>query len=141
MNRSRRSRVHAKRDLNLDDVPTADFMALLDAVAAAGPDLPTVPSDATATPVEQLEAILVNGSIGSLLAHARQQAEQTLDAVGKASGVTRARIQQIEQSENVEIATLIKIASALGYRVGIRLDPVNDAMHPLSVHFPPLARG
>ena len=77
-------------------------------------------------------AARITGTSGELLAHARRQNQQTLDVVGRSAGVTRARVQQIEHSDNVELSTLVKIAAALGYPVRIRLEPVNTALAPLT---------
>jgi transcriptional regulator with XRE-family HTH domain len=41
--------------------------------------------------------------------------------VGQRVGVSRARIRQLESSENIEISTLVRVASATGYKVQIAL--------------------
>ncbi len=132
MKKHQRSPAQVKRDLHLDEVPDAAFMALLEQVDAAGEAPPRVPDAAAPITVDQLEAVCITGSVGELLAHARRQNQQSLDVVGRSAGVTRARVQQIEHSDNVELSTLVKIAAALGYRVRIRLEPVNAALPPLT---------
>lgn len=124
-----------KQLLNLDEAPDAEFMALLHA-ANMDDDAPIVPSSAVDTTVDQLLEIIVNGTVGNLLARAREQEGKSLEAVGSAAGLTRARVQQIEHSANIEVATIEKIASALGYRVGIRLEPINGSRAALVAQLP-----
>ena len=57
--------------------------------------------------------------------HPRASCSKTvnvLSTVGTEAGVSRARVQQIEQSDNIEIATLVRVAAACGYQVGSRLE-------------------
>ena len=124
-----------KQLLNLDEAPDAEFMALLHE-ATAEDKMPIVPSSAVETTVDELLAIVINGTVGTLLARAREQEGKSLEAVGSAAGLTRARVQQIEHSANIEVATLEKIASALGYRVGIRLEPMNGSRLALVAQLP-----
>jgi len=95
-----------------------------------------VPSGTINTTVDELLEICISGSVGRLLARAREQEGKALEAVGAAAGVTRARIQQIENSTNLELATLVKVASALDYRVGIRLEPVDRTRAALVTELP-----
>ena len=46
--------------------------------------------------------------------------------VGELAGVTRARVGQIEQSANIEVTTLVRLAAACGYEVDISL----KSLHP-----------
>ena len=48
------------------------------------------------------------------------------------AGVSRARIQQIEKSENIEVATLVRFASACGYDVAITLRPIDAKKRQLT---------
>lgn len=128
-------REQVRTDLGLAERPSDELLALLAAVG----DEDVVSSPAIAqpsreyTPAEIAEIVYITGSVGDLLAHARAEAEVTLAAVGEAAGVTRARVQQLERSENVELATLVRIAGACGYRVNITLEPVaKEARRALS---------
>jgi transcriptional regulator with XRE-family HTH domain len=47
--------------------------------------------------------------------------EFRLEEVGQRVGVSRARIKQLETSENIEVSTLVRVASATGYKVQIVL--------------------
>ena len=58
--------------------------------------------------------------------------ERSLSTVGSKAGVSRARVQQIEQSDNIEIATLVRVAAACGYQVGISLEPLSPGMRAFS---------
>lgn len=125
----------AKQLLDLDEVPDAEFMALLrEATTATQP--PIVASSAVETTVDELLEIIINGTVGNLLARAREQEGKSLEAVGTSAGLTRARVQQIEHSENLELATIVKVASALGYKVGIRLEPIHSGGAALVAELP-----
>ena len=81
---------------------------------------------------DEIEKVVLEGAVGSLLAHARDECRRSLSTVGAEAGVTRARVQQIEQSDNIEIATLVRVAAACGYRVGISLEPLTPGMRAFS---------
>ena len=53
--------------------------------------------------------MVLEGAVGALLAHARDECKRTLRTVGAEAGVSRACVQQIEHSENIEIATLVRV--------------------------------
>ena len=135
MRKPKQSPEAVRKQLNLDETPDAEFMALLEE-AMASSEVPVVPSGTIDTTVDELLEICISGSVGRLLARAREQEGKALEAVGAAAGVTRARIQQIENSTNLELATLVKVASALGYRVGIRLEPVDRTRAALVTELP-----
>jgi transcriptional regulator with XRE-family HTH domain len=59
--------------------------------------------------------------LSDVLEQARKEKNLTLEEVGQRVGVSRARIKQLETSENIEISTLVRVASALGYKVQIAL--------------------
>jgi transcriptional regulator with XRE-family HTH domain len=52
--------------------------------------------------------------------------------VGAEAGVSRARVQQIEHSENIEVATLVRIAATYGYQVSISSRPLSPKKRALS---------
>lgn len=124
-------KAEVKEMLQLDSEPTDEFVALLaelgDGDVAAGPKV-LVPAR-SCTPGE-IEEIVINGTTGDLLARAR--GSRTLASVGEEAGVTRARIQQLERSANIEIATFVRVALACGYEVSVKLRPVRDGLPQLS---------
>lgn len=120
-------------ELNLDALPDDELMGLLAELAQLGggsvPSGPDAAQMAQAyTPAEvtqELETAVVGESIGGLLARARAEAGLSLGAVGADIGVSRARIGQLEKSDNLEIATLERVARTLGYQVTVSLDPLH----------------
>lgn len=50
------------------------------------------------------------------------------------------RVQQIEHSDTIEIATLVRIAAACGYQVGISLEPLSPGMRAFSTVLPGATR-
>ena len=117
--------------LQLDSEPTDEFMTLLaelgDGDVASGPVVP-VPTRSY-TP-DEIEDVAINGTTGELLARAR--GGRTLASIGEKVGVTRARIQQLERSTNIEIATFVRVAKACGYEVSVHLRPLHSDLSPLS---------
>ena len=77
-----------------------------------------------------MEEAIINGTTGDLLARAR--GGRTLASIGEKVGVTRARIQQLERSTNIEIATFVRVAKACGYEVSVHLRPLRSDLSPLS---------
>jgi DNA-binding phage protein len=120
-----KSAAQVQQDLNMDLPPDEEFMALL-AAAGTGDIVqgPGVGDASRAYAPREIEAIVLDGAVGALIAHARHESGKSLAAVGAAAGVSRSRVQQIEQSDNVEVATLARVAAACGYRVGISLQPI-----------------
>jgi DNA-directed RNA polymerase specialized sigma subunit len=68
-----------------------------------------------------LEEAIVVKNVTKALEQARKEKNLTLEEVGRRVGVSRARIKQLETSENIEISTLVRVASAMGYKVQIVL--------------------
>jgi HTH-type transcriptional regulator / antitoxin HipB len=68
-----------------------------------------------------LEEAIVVKHVTEALEQARKEKNLTLEEVGRRVGVSRARIKQLETSENIEISTLVRVASAMGYKVQIAL--------------------
>jgi len=128
-----KSKEEVQAALGLHAPPDDAFMALLATVGDA--DVVTAPERAHAIRAyapEEIEKIVLEGAVGSLLAHARDESKRSLSTVGTAAGVSRARVQQIEQSDNIEIATLVRVAAACGYQVGISLEPIKPGMRAFS---------
>lgn len=121
--------------LRLDQLPDDEFMQLL---AEAGDDPvvrgPHVTAEAY-TPdqiVGEFTSAIIATTVGSLLSQAREATELSLREVAKRAGVTHARIQQLESSENIETATLLRVAEAMGYHVRLTLVPEREGLKPLS---------
>ena len=127
----RKSKTELQTDLRLNKPPDGDFMRLLaeagDEDVVTGPALGTAAREYTPDALEGavIEGAVIEGAVGILLAHARRESGRSLADIGAEAGVTRARIQQIERSENIEIATLVRIAAACGYQVSISLRPLS----------------
>jgi hypothetical protein len=81
-------------------------------------------------PTDESEDVVINGTTGDLLARAR--GGRTLASIGEKVGVTRARIQQLERSTNIEIATFVRVAKACGYEVSVHLRPLRPGLPPIS---------
>ena len=128
-----RSKQDVKKALGLKTLPDDAFMALLANVGSA--DVVAGPKRTHAVRAykpDEIEQIVLEGTVGSLLAHARDESQRSLSTVGTEAGVSRARVQQIERSDNIEIATLVRVAAACGYQVGISLEPLNPGMRAFS---------
>jgi hypothetical protein len=124
----KRTKKAVKASMQLDQLPDDEFMTLLDAVG----DGPVVEGPSPSTGVvsytprrirDEIDVGLVDAGIGDLLARARAETGWTLREVGRTSGVTYGRVQQLEKSTNIEIATLVRMAAALGYAVRIEFVP------------------
>lgn len=133
LRKDRKSKAEVQADLQLDKRPDDDFMRLLaeagDEDVVAGPALG--PAGRAYTPEEIGEAV-IEGTVGKLLAQARSESGHSLSDIGAEVGVSRARVQQIEHSENIEVATLVRIAAACGYQVSISLRPLSPKKRALS---------
>lgn len=132
----KKTKQQVRDELRLDELPDDEFMQLL---AEAGEDPivsgSQIPAGAKGyTPeriTDELSAAVVTATVGELLARARAEAGLSLRDVGTEAGVSRARIQQLESSENIEVATLVRVADALGYGVRITLVPEHEGQHTL----------
>lgn len=128
-----KSKEDVQAALGLDTLPDDAFMALLAKVGDADVVMAPKPTRTARTyEPDEIEKIVLEGAVGSLLAHARDESKRSLSAVGTVAGVSRARVQQIEQSDNIEIATLVRMAAACGYQVGISLEPLRPGMRAFS---------
>ncbi len=81
-------------------------------------------------PTDEIEDVVINAMTGELLARAR--GGRTLASIGEKVGVTRARIQQLERSTNIEIATFVRVAKACGYEVSVHLRPLRPGLPTIS---------
>ncbi len=120
-----RSKADVKAKLQLKELPDDGFMELLEAVGNVDVvEGPYLDDSVRAYIPAEIEETVVGGVVGALLAQARSESGRSLAAIGADTGVTRARIQQIEHSENIEVATLVRFAAACGYQVRISLRPL-----------------
>ncbi len=128
---SQDKKAEVRAALNLDSDPDDEFMALLAEVGegdvAAGP---VAPIHARGYTPDEIEDVVINATTGELLARAR--GGRTLASIGEKVGVTRARIQQLERSTNIEIATFVRVAKACGYEVSVHLRPLRPGLPTLS---------
>jgi hypothetical protein len=133
MSESVRTRQQVQADLGLQEPPSDRLLSLIaqagDGEFVEGP-LPS-PDARSYTPAE-IEGIVVTATVGELMLRMRQEAGKSLRAAARAADVSAARIQQIERSENIEVATLVRLAAAAGYEVSITLNPVSPDKRPLS---------
>lgn len=113
--------------LGLAELPDDEFMELLE--AAGGEETVTGVSPVGGegyTPKElhaEFQEALVARTVGDLLSQARDQSGASLRRAGRVLGLSHSRVQQLEASENLEVATLVRVAAGLGFRVKISLEP------------------
>jgi hypothetical protein len=116
--------------LGLAALPDDEFMDLLRAAGAEETVTGVPPIEDEGYTPEELRAefreALVARTVGDLLSHARDQSGASLRQVGQMVGLSHSRIQQLEASENLEVATLVRVAAGLGFRVKISLEPDRD---------------
>lgn len=136
-----RTKEEVRAALNLDHTPDDEFMRLLEDVG----DEPIVRGPKVAgegyTPeriTDELTEAIVALTVGGLLSEARRASNLSLRDVAQAAGVSRARVHELESSENVETASILRIAGAMGYHVRLTLVPDREGLKPLSADLPPL---
>jgi hypothetical protein len=117
--RTRSSRVTKPREL---ESPTGNRDIV------EGP--PPGPRSRAWTP-RDIEDAVVSATVGELLSRMRAESGQSLRQAGRVAEISGARVQQLERSENVEIATLVRLAAAAGYTVSITLQPLRSGLRPL----------
>jgi len=82
---------HVQANLNLATEPNEELMALLAELGDS--DVVEVPMAAAAgrtyLPIE-IERIVIEGTVGDLVAHAREEAHASLATIGKSAAVARA---------------------------------------------------
>jgi hypothetical protein len=127
----RKTKEQVRQELGLDGVPSDEFMQILGEVGdepiVTGPRIGEVAQPYSPAEIkDELADALVAQTVGELLARARAEAGLSLREVGTGAGVSRGRIQQLETKENIEVATLARVAEALGYGLEIRLVPETE---------------
>jgi ribosome-binding protein aMBF1 (putative translation factor) len=68
-----------------------------------------------------LDKALITQNVGQALEQARKDTALTMQALGERMGISRGRISHLEQSDNIELSTLVRAARAMGYRVELKL--------------------
>jgi hypothetical protein len=124
MSARRKTKQKVRKDLHLDSEPTDEFMNLAKANAFAGKER-RAPSRARATRPADLEGVIQRATAGALLSKAKEQAGRSLSEIGKKTGMTKQRVAQILESENLEVGTMARLAAAMGYELVIALHPVS----------------
>ena len=84
-----------------------------------------------------VEQAILADTIGDMLRQARIQQRQTARGLGKALGVSHPRILAVERGgSRVQMATLARVARALGYSITVRLDPQDSNRKPIVMQLP-----
>jgi DNA-binding phage protein len=134
-----KTREEVQKAFGLANPPDDEFMALLEQLGegevvtgVAAVEGEGYTADELA---EELEEAVVADSVGELLARARKETGRSLRDVVGAAGLSHARVRELEQSSNVEVATLVRVAEALGYCVKIVLEPKKSAVKGMKKFF------
>jgi hypothetical protein len=117
-----------QNDFRLAEPPDDELMALLDElgegeVVITGGGRVAGEGYSAAEIARELSDAIVADSVGEMLARARKESGQSLRHVGTAAGVSHGRVRELERSSNLEVATLTRMAEAMGYEVKIILEP------------------
>jgi hypothetical protein len=131
--KSTRTKNEVQAALGLREPPSDKLMSLIaeagDGEQVQGP-IPG-PESRSYTPAD-IEDAVIAGTIGALMSRMRREVGQSLREAARVAEMSAARIQQMEHSENIEIATLVRLAAAAGYRVSITLEPLCRGTRSLS---------
>ena len=116
--------------LGLAELPDDEFMELLEAAGEEETVTGVAPVEDGGQSAEEVhtefQEALVARTVGDLLSQARDQSGASLRRAGRSLGLSHSRIQQLEASENLEVATIVRVAAGLGFRVKISLEPDRD---------------
>jgi plasmid maintenance system antidote protein VapI len=134
----KRSKQQVYEDLNLDSYPDDEFMELLEEAGDSPYVTSPLPGPFEEWTPAQIEAavneMVLAKSVGDLLAQAREQSGLTMSQVAEAMGVTRGRVNQLEHPEaSLEVATVARMAQAMGYKLTLTLEPQASDRQPLKV--------
>lgn len=120
--------IHQKQqvqaDLGTDQLPSDEFMAMLEeesAADAAGERLTS--GYAHGGGAGELEKAVHRATVNALLRMAMSAAGLTNAAMGRGLGVSRQRVGEILATANLEIETVIRVADESGYDVKLSLVP------------------
>lgn len=116
------------QDLELDELPDAEFLEALNALE--GKETVGRASDpvqgAGLTP-DDLAAAVNAGSVGEALKRLRQQAALTTRDAGELLGTSHARVTQLERPDATpNLTTVARTAYRLGYHTKLVFEPIED---------------
>lgn len=125
-----------QKELNLDALPDAEMLAMLNEVAgmeaapltadeALGIGLVTELDPDTLR--EQVESLYMAETIGAALSAARGARKLSVREAARRLGVTAPAVLKLERGENAETVTVARYAAALGYRARLTLEPDSEA--------------
>ena len=122
--------IEAKRrvqaHLDLAELPDDEFMALIDEtnqIEASGNARPAGYAQGTAP--GELRKSVERATASALLAQAKSAAGVSNAAIARDLSVSRQRITEILGSRNLEVATMVRVAAAVGYEVEVSLRPLD----------------
>ncbi|MBB5234477.1 hypothetical protein [Deinococcus budaensis] len=116
-----------KDTLGLDELPDADYLALLNEAEGQEASGGTLPPDrfVEMTPGE-IAAAVVLGSAGAAFKAIRTAQGLTVRKAGEAWGMTSGRVSQIEAEDaNLYMSTVGDTAHRMGYRAKLLLEPLD----------------
>jgi DNA-binding phage protein len=127
-----KTKEEVQRAFGLAELPDDEFMSLVSQLGDGEVITGVKPVPGTGYTarklVDEFEDAILADTVGELIAKARKQTGRSLRDVGAAVGVSHGRVRELEQSSNVEVATLARIARAMGYgRMQIVLEPGKDS--------------
>lgn len=125
-----------QRDLNLDSLPTDEFMDLVARANASAANLRPAGPSARAITSDELESAVLEATAAELLAKAKEASGRSFAEIGADLGVSRQRASEILGSDNLEVKTFVRAAAALGYELRVSLHPVDNSGPDLSAVLP-----
>jgi DNA-binding phage protein len=125
-----------RAELNLSKLPSDELVQLMEEFGEDEVVQGPIETHGRSYTPQEIETVVIAGPIGQLVASAVQATGVSRAAIGRSAGVTRARIQQLEHSENVELSTLARIAHACGYLLEVTFTPQVENRPRLSTTLP-----
>lgn len=119
-------------DLNLEELPDAEMLALLNEVAgmeAAPFTAEEAVSQGLAVELDadalegQIEQLHTAQTVGAALGAMRGAKQLGVREMGRRLGVQGSAVVKLERGENAELATVARYAAAAGYRARLVLEP------------------
>ena len=121
-----------QKELNLDGVPDAEMLALLNEVSGMG-DAPVPAGGSAAAQMvseldvegleQHIEELHTAETIGAALGAMRGAKHLGVREMGRRLGVQASAVVRIEKGENAELLTVARYATAAGYRAKLVLEP------------------
>jgi hypothetical protein len=123
----KKNRKEVQNAFRLAEPPDEELMALLSELGegefVTGGGRVAGEGYSAAEIARELSHAIVADSVGEMLAKARKESGQSLRRVGLVAGVSHGRVRELERSSNLEVATLTRMAEAMGYEVKIIFEP------------------